>query len=80
MNFKSSQPPDSWFGEVKDCTNNRIMCPQIDQRFNFLLSHGITESEDCLYLNIYVPVSVSDDQTFTDSTFAAMIKLMILIH
>lgn len=37
------------------------MCPQIEQRFRVFIgpSEPIEESEDCLYLNVFVPVDVS---------------------
>lgn len=37
------------------------MCPQVEQRFRLYISPSdpIVESEDCLYLNVFVPVDVS---------------------
>lgn len=37
------------------------MCPQVEQRFRLFISptEPIVESEDCLYLNVFVPVDVS---------------------
>lgn len=37
------------------------MCPQVEQRFRVFISPNdpIVESEDCLYLNVFVPVDVS---------------------
>lgn len=37
------------------------MCPQVEQRFRLHVSASdpILESEDCLYLNVFVPVDVS---------------------
>lgn len=37
------------------------MCPQVEQRFRIFISPSdpIIESEDCLYLNVFVPVDVS---------------------
>ena len=37
------------------------MCPQVEQRFRVFLwpQDPIVESEDCLYLNVFVPVDVS---------------------
>ena len=37
------------------------MCPQVEQRFRLFVSQTepIVESEDCLYLNVFVPVDVS---------------------
>lgn len=37
------------------------MCPQVEQRFRLFISQTdpIVESEDCLYLNVFVPVDVS---------------------
>jgi carboxylesterase type B len=47
---------DSWKTE-KDVSDNRVMCPQVNQRFNFQLSNPIREDEDCLYLNVFIPLS-----------------------
>lgn len=37
------------------------MCPQVEQRYRIFISPSdpIIESEDCLYLNVFVPVDVS---------------------
>ena len=51
---------DVWATE-KDATNNQVMCPQVYQRFNFQLKEPIREEEDCLYLNIFVPISTVSD-------------------
>ncbi len=53
---KLPQPMDSWKTE-KDVSDNRVMCPQVNQRFNFQLSNPIREDEDCLYLNVFIPLS-----------------------
>ncbi|CAG2168566.1 unnamed protein product [Oppiella nova] len=50
------QPMDAWKVE-KDVTNNRVMCPQVYQRFYFDSIQPIREDEDCLYLNVFVPLS-----------------------
>lgn len=42
-----------WSG-IFDATNNRVMCPQVEQRFRFESSQPIVESEDCLFMNIHV--------------------------
>lgn len=57
-----SQPPiepDAW--QNLDALSRRVMCPQVEQRFRVFVSASepIVESEDCLYLNVFVPVDVS---------------------
>lgn len=47
-----------WSG-ILDASNNRVMCPQVEQRFRFDLVQPIRESEDCLYMNIQVLGKVS---------------------
>ncbi|XP_054166563.1 venom carboxylesterase-6-like [Oppia nitens] len=54
--FNPPRNPDSWSPDIKDCTGNRVMCPQVEQRFEYTLSETILESEDCLQLNIYAPI------------------------
>lgn len=51
--------PDAW--QNYDAVSKRVMCPQVEQRFRVFLSptEPIIESEDCLYLNVFVPVDVS---------------------
>lgn len=51
--------PDAW--QNLDATSKRVMCPQVEQRFRLFISptDPIIESEDCLYLNVFVPVDVS---------------------
>lgn len=51
--------PDAW--QNLEATNKRVMCPQVEQRFRLYISTSepIVESEDCLYLNVFVPVDVS---------------------
>lgn len=51
--------PDAW--QNLDAFSRRIMCPQVEQRFRVFISPSdpIVESEDCLYLNVFVPVDVS---------------------
>lgn len=39
-----------------DCTNRRVLCPQGAQRFQLSQGGLIREDEDCLHLNVYVPV------------------------
>lgn len=58
----ANQPPvepDAW--QNLDALSRRIMCPQVEQRFRLYISQTepIVESEDCLYLNVFVPVDVS---------------------
>lgn len=55
--------PPIWTNTL-DCTGRkRIMCPQVYQRFPNIA--GIREDEDCLHLNIYIPVVCieSDNQS-----------------
>lgn len=52
--------PDPW--QNLDALTKRVMCPQVEQRFRIQTSiraEPIIESEDCLYLNVFVPVDVS---------------------
>lgn len=51
--------PDAW--QSLDAIAKRVMCPQVEQRFRLYISQTepIVESEDCLYLNVFVPVDVS---------------------
>lgn len=51
--------PDAW--QDLEATSKRVMCPQVEQRFRLFISPSdpIHESEDCLYLNVFVPVDVS---------------------
>ncbi|XP_054159889.1 fatty acyl-CoA hydrolase precursor, medium chain-like [Oppia nitens] len=55
LRFQLPQQPEVWKTE-KDVTNNYVMCPQVYQRFDFSLNNLIREDEDCLYLNIFVPL------------------------
>lgn len=51
--------PDVW--QNLEAVGKRVMCPQVEQRFRIFSSSidPIVESEDCLYLNVFVPVDVS---------------------
>lgn len=49
------------------------MCPQIEQRFNFQLTQQIREDEDCLYMNVYVPVP-------QQAQFSQSLPVIVYIH
>lgn len=44
-----------WNGDL--IANKRVQCPQTEARFVPKNQPSIPEDEDCLYLNVYVPVS-----------------------
>lgn len=39
-----------------DCPSRRVLCRQFGQRFQAKSQTQFEENEDCLHLNIYVPV------------------------
>ncbi|KAI1292292.1 Venom carboxylesterase-6 [Halotydeus destructor] len=54
--FLEPQAPARWQSDF-DATNNRVSCLQTDQRFERLTNNfNIREDEDCLYLNVFVPL------------------------
>ncbi|KAG9510248.1 Neuroligin-4, Y-linked [Fragariocoptes setiger] len=51
--FSPPLEPDAW--TQLEAYSKRVMCPQVEQRFR-TINDNILESEDCLYLNVFVPV------------------------
>ncbi|XP_070194436.1 pyrethroid hydrolase Ces2e-like [Littorina saxatilis] len=77
LRFEFPKPPESWEG-VRDCSSMPKACPQTNWELNYVRMHvpefkSSDMDEDCLYLNIYVPVTTS--QGFTDGG-----GLPVLIH
>ncbi|XP_027202264.2 esterase-5B-like [Dermatophagoides pteronyssinus] len=52
--FRPPHFPPIWTNTLDCSGRKRIMCPQVYQRFPNIA--GIREDEDCLHLNIYIPV------------------------
>ncbi|XP_059612674.1 juvenile hormone esterase-like [Phlebotomus argentipes] len=53
--FRNPEPIESWTG-VKDCTKGANMCPQKNY---FGDTDDVIGDEDCLYLNVYRPLSTN---------------------
>ncbi|XP_036604060.1 pyrethroid hydrolase Ces2e-like [Trichosurus vulpecula] len=76
LRFSPPQPPDSW-DNVRDATAHPPMCLQdiaLLEKFNRLMQLNTpttANSEDCLYLNIYVPVQAKE---------GARLPVMVWIH
>ncbi|XP_049838003.1 venom carboxylesterase-6-like [Schistocerca gregaria] len=52
LRFQAPQPPASWDGD-RDALEDPDPCPQVG------MSGGFQGNEDCLYVNIYVPLNAS---------------------
>ena len=68
LRFKAPTPPATWEGE-RDASRFASVCLQAKSEY----SHGQEGSEDCLYLNVYVP-------TRPDNTDAAHLPVMVWLH
>ncbi|XP_076275438.1 juvenile hormone esterase-like [Rhynchophorus ferrugineus] len=64
LRFQSPKPPLSWEG-IRDATEDGNVC--------FAITTDLpTESEDCLYLNVYTPILTNDNKT--------QLPVMLWIH
>ncbi|XP_072492058.1 cocaine esterase-like isoform X2 [Notamacropus eugenii] len=76
LRFSPPQPPDSW-SNVRDATSHPPACLQditlLEKMAKFTKMKILTtaNSEDCLYLNVYVPVHVKE---------RAKLPVMVWIH
>lgn len=62
--FKPPQPVTPWTG-VKNCDTNGPMCPQVAPNPNYKPTlDGVPQSEDCLYLNVFVPDEEKHDKPY----------------
>ena len=60
--FKKPEPAGAW-GEEYDATSSGTSCPQMS--IPSLRSTANNQSEDCLFLNVYVPRTVSPERKLT---------------
>ncbi|XP_036604071.1 cocaine esterase-like [Trichosurus vulpecula] len=76
LRFSPPQPPDSW-SNVRDATSHPPMCSQdiaLLEKMTRAMKWNIpvtADSEDCLYLNIYVPAHAKE---------GARLPVMVWIH
>lgn len=66
MYLKVTQPPESWEG-IRDATKICNICAQFDKE-----TKSIIGSEDCLYLNVYMPKM--------PSTESELLPVMVFFH
>ena len=67
LRFQPPKPPESW-SAVRDAFS---VSPQCCQPYFAALTNTLSDSEDCLYLNIYTP---------TPDSSAGLLQVMVWIH
>ncbi|GJQ67385.1 hypothetical protein Trydic_g8268 [Trypoxylus dichotomus] len=60
LRFKAPQEPEPW-SDLLDATRDSNIC--IQQNFLFSKEPEVEGSEDCLYINVYSPISTNSDET-----------------
>lgn len=58
LRFKAPRPPARWNGTLVT-QNEQSKCPQIDLLSGVI---GVDGDEDCLYVNVYVPETATNDK------------------